>query len=736
MPGVEDPARTPQRLLERLSTEERLWLLDGDTPLWRGLAAMAKRYNAAPVPAGEIERLGLPGIRFTDGPRGVAVGASTSFPVAIARGATWDPALEEEIGRAIGREARAQGANLFAGVCVNLLRHPAWGRAQETYGEDPVLLGAMGAALTRGVRESVMACVKHFALNSIEDARFEVDVVVDEEALHEVYLPHFKAVVDAGAEAVMSAYNRVNGEWAGENASLLTEVLRDEWGFEGIVISDFIWGLRDPVASLRAGLDVEMPFRQQRARALPRALAEGRLAQEDVDRAASRVLAVQLGYERRREPAPDDAVVACAEHRELARRAATRGMVLLRNESAKGSPGMALMRRPVLPLEPARVGRLAVLGRLARAANLGDGGSSAVHPPSTATPLEGLRAAYPATSVLHEDGADIASAATAASYADAAVVVVGLSSRDEGESMLALDAGALATMGPPLNTWLAGRLVPRLLRRLAERVGFRGGDRDRLALHRHDEELIGAVAAANDRTIVVVIGGSAVTMEEWRGSVAAILLAWYPGMEGGHAIADVLSGAAEPGGRLPMAIPRDESDLPFFDSRGERIEYDRWWGQRKLDRDGHHAAFPLGFGLGYTDFVPERLELDPPRFDPAAPGCGSLTARLVLENRGPRDGATVVQLYASGGEGLPPERRCRQLLGFRRVEVPQGGSVEVTIEGALQPLCRRDPATGAWAPVAGDYRVEAAQFCGDPDAIAATVSLAAAPDAEPGRGPR
>src|SRR5665648_856085 len=194
---------------------------------------------------GAVARLGIPGLQFVDGPRGGVVGRSTAFPVSMARGATWDVDLEERVGRAIGAELRAQGGNFFGGVCINLPRHPAWGRVQETYGEDPVLLGGMGAALVRGTTPHAMACVKHYALNSMENARFSVDVNIDEATLHEYFLPHFRQAVDAGAAAVMSAYNSVDGEWAGQNPMLLTTVLRDDWGFTGTVITDFIWGMRD-----------------------------------------------------------------------------------------------------------------------------------------------------------------------------------------------------------------------------------------------------------------------------------------------------------------------------------------------------------------------------------------------------------------------------------------------------------------------------------------------------------
>ena len=215
---AQDESHVVSALLARLTTEERLGLLDGDGEFWRGMLAFyVVGYNTEPLVAGQVDRLGIPGIRFADGPRGCVLGSSTSFPVSMARGATWDVELEREIGRAIGAEIRAQGGNYFGGVCINLLRHPAWGRAQETYGEDPVLLGAMGEALLRGAQEHVMGCVKHFALNSMENARFTVDVSVADDVLREVYLPHFRQVVDAGAASVMASYNSVNGQWAGQS---------------------------------------------------------------------------------------------------------------------------------------------------------------------------------------------------------------------------------------------------------------------------------------------------------------------------------------------------------------------------------------------------------------------------------------------------------------------------------------------------------------------------------------
>jgi beta-glucosidase len=656
-------------LIGRMTDADLLWLLDGDTPV-RAAGRLPARIRAGPIPAGALPRLGIPGIRFSDGPRGVVMGRSTAFPVTMARAATWDPDLEERVGRAMGLEARAQGANYSGAVCVNLLRHPAWGRAQECYGEDPVLTGRMGAALTRGLRRNVMACVKHFALNSIENARFVVDVEVDEHALHERYLPHFRATLEAGADSVMTAYNSVNGRFADQNAVLLTGILRDEWGFDGFVTSDWVWGTHDAVESLEAGMDVEMPLRMHRARHLPAALRDGRVARATALRSARRILATTLRHQATRdeaEPAAD--VVASPKHRALARTVAARGAVLLRNEPVDGVR--------VLPL-PLSIRRLAVLGRLATGPNLGDHGSSRVRPPSTCSPLDGLREALPHVEIVH------ATDAGAVRDADAAVVVAGMSSADEGERMMNDDPSALAVFGFPFTL----RPIRALAGRLAGRFAH-GGDRRSLTLHPRDEELITAVAAANPRTVVVLVGGSAIVMESWRHRVPAILLAWYAGMEGGRAIADVLTGAAEPGGRLPLAIPTDAAHLPFFDPDARRITYDAWWGQRMLDRDGHPAAYPFGFGLGYTTF---EMHLK---------GEADGVATVSVTNTGPRQGSTVVQVYAVNDEAPRP---VPNLVGFRRVDLDAGARADVTVDLDLTPTRERDPATRTWTRRPGAWR--------------------------------
>ena len=355
-----DPWTEAAALVAAMTVEERIHCLDGGSPFWAGLTDMGQGgYHQRPFPGAHLERLGVPGFNFSDGPRGAVIGPATAFPVSMARGASFDLDLEERVGRAIGRELRATGADLTGAVCVNLLRHPAWGRAQETYGEDPHHVGEMGAALTRGLQTRVMATVKHFALNSMENARFTVDVTCAEEHLHEVYLPHFLRIVDEGVACVMSAYNSVNGDYCGENRVLLTEILREEWGFEGFVISDWIFGLRDGVRSVEAGLDVEMPYRMIRHAPVTAAVAEGVLPVEAVDARVTATLATMLRFGLGAlEPEPVE-TLACDEHRALALEAARKAAVLLRNEPVDGAP--------LLPLDPGALARVAVLGQIGRA---------------------------------------------------------------------------------------------------------------------------------------------------------------------------------------------------------------------------------------------------------------------------------------------------------------------------------------------------------------------------------
>ena len=405
-------------VLARMNLRQKVALLAGATPFYPGITEMmGGGYNKHPWPAAQAPGVDVPGVHFVDGPRGIVFHGATTFPVSMARGAAWDPELEERIGDTIGREARDGGANLFAGVCINLLRHPAWGRAQETYGEDSYHLGMLGAALTRGVQRHVMACVKHYAGNSMENARFRVDVQADPRALREVYLPHFKRVVDAGVASVMTAYNSMNGDWCGQNRQLIREILKEEWGFEGFTMTDFIFGMRDAKKAIEAGQDLEMPFPNLYDRDLEQLVESGEVPVELVDDAVRRILRQQFRFE------PAKAVGAPGkvpeDNRPLALEAAEKSIVLLKN------------RDGLLPLGGGE--RVAVIGRLAEIANSGDGGSSNTQPRHVVTPLEGLKESPLGRALTFDDGSDSVRAARAAAQADVAIVVVGYTHLDEGE---------------------------------------------------------------------------------------------------------------------------------------------------------------------------------------------------------------------------------------------------------------------------------------------------------------
>lgn len=690
-------------LFAHLTDDERLSLLDGDTPFWGGMAEMmVAGYNLTPYSMGRIDRLGIPGIQFADGPRGVVVGRATAFPVPTARAATFDPELEQSIGDVIGIEARAQGADYFGGVCINLPRHPAWGRSQESYGEEPALLGEMGAGLARGTRPHVMPCVKHFALNSMENARFSVNVRISDADLHEYFLPHFKRVVQGGADSVMSSYNSVNGEWAGQNPALLTQVLRDDWGFEGFVLSDFIWGSRAAGLSLKAGLDIEAPFAQIRARDLRGDLAAGVADGADVEQAGLRILGRQLDlYSRRSAAEPSMDMVASEAHRALAREAATRGIVLVRNE--------VVDEAPVLPLAVGAT--LAVLGRLADLPNTGDHGSSDVRAPSVVTAAHGLTAAIPGARV--DASGNVASSVALATACDVAVVVVGYTAADEGEFVggdIFLRPALAALYPEPVND--AERAAAEGMRTQTQgdnMVGGQdaGGDRVSVRLRSDDVDLIRAVAAANPRTVVAIVAGGTVVVDEWIESVPAALFLWYPGMEGGHALADVLIGVRDATGRLPFAVPTDESHLPDFDIDATEVTYDGSFGQRRLDDMGVTARFPFGFGLSYG-----RTSV----WSASAVREGDIaTVTVTVANDSALDTHHVVQLYARRDDGLT------FLVGFASISVAAGRRATADVVARLEYAGRWDAQRRRVVAPQGAVEIRVSRYWGDPDAVRVTV---------------
>jgi beta-glucosidase len=682
-------AQLVSRIVEAATLEEKVAMMSGHGFLAQ-MQQSGGRLGSHPYRAGGgCERLGVPAFYFTDGPRGVVRGESTCFPCTMARGASFDRDLERRIGEAMGIEARAQGCNLSGAVCVNLLRHPAWGRAQETYGEDPYHLGEMGAALAVGIQtHNVAATVKHFALNSIENARFQVDVRVDPRTLREVYLPHFQRIVDAGCASVMSAYNKFNGEYCGQNRELLTDILRGEMGFEGFVHSDWIMGVYQPYGAA-AGLDVENPEPLHFGNRLVEAVRTGAIEPRVIDTACRRVLTVLYRFAAAEDPLPEYTpdLVASPAHRALAYETALKSAVLLKNAGA-------------LPLDRSAIRRVAVAGRLAAMVNTGDRGSSNVRAPQVITQLAGLREYLGEGAVTFAgDESDPGRAARGAADADAAVVVVGYTAEDEGEFIPTQMDGSIESQAPG---------APRA------RVTTIGGDRDNLGLAPEQIELIRATASANPRTIVVVVSGSAVLMNEWIDSVAAVLQTFYSGMEGGRALAELLYGDQSPSGKLPFTVPQSADDLPAFDKNAKSIEYGPYHGYTLMEKTGRTPAFAFGFGLSYTRFAYRALEVRRAR--------GAIEARVSVLNAGDVEADEVAQLYV-GFPGRIVDRPGKLLRGFERVRLKPREMRTIRFSVPTRTLRYYDPAMRAWRLEPGKHQIYAGGSSREEDLIRREIVL-------------
>jgi beta-glucosidase len=736
----------------------------------------------------------VPAIRTSDGPVGVRGTSWTgppsfSFPCGVALGATFDPDLVAEIAAALAQECIARGVHVLLGPTVNLARTPIGGRNFECFGEDPRLTAELAVAYVDTLqRLDIAACIKHFVANDTEFERQTVSNEVDEETLRELYLvPFEEAVQRAGVRCVMAAYNRLNGTFCSEHEWLLSDVLRGDWGFDGVVMSDW-HGTHSGAASLRAGLDLEMPGPPiHRGAGLAAELSAGAASPADLDRAVGNVLRLAEWTAARAidvEPAVPEVV------RDLIRRAAASAMVLLKNEGGLLPLGLTTQR-------------LALIGPNATEGKAQGGGSAQVRPERLRGPLESLRdRGY---DVIHVPGGFVGKILPAlegengfrAELSDTAghsTTVTGpklrwlwqqppaddfagleFGGRASGTfipsesgmwefGLLSIGAAALRIDGKPVVEIPAGRsggiyfgyAAPEQRSAIELEAGRRyeievdyptapnavfrgfsvgarfvpaddpvaaavqaatdadaavvivgtdehyeteGEDRTSLSLPDDQDDLVAAVAAANPNTVVVINSGSPVTMP-WLDDVAAVVQLWFPGQELGDALADVLSGDAEPGGRLPVTFPRSLDDTPAapyyppIDGRsvyGER----QLIGYRWFDRTGVEPLFPFGHGLGYTTFTIT------PRGIGGSPDSG-VTVTVEVANTGERAGSEVVQVYVEPIDG-DPLRPVRQLAGFRRVRVDLGASETVDIE--LPPRRFERWRDGGWAPAAETFRV-------------------------------
>lgn len=660
-------------LLARLTVAEKAALVSGKGFWWTR----------------KVDRLGIPAVMVSDGPHGlrkqdvggdhVGIGGSvpaTCFPTASALASSWDVDLVQQVGEAIGVEARAQRLAVVLGPGINLKRTPLCGRNFEYLSEDPTLAGVLGSALVDGLQsQGVGASLKHFAVNNQETDRQRVSAEVDDRTLRELYLAGFERVVRSAAPwTVMSSYNRINGVYASQDPWLLTDLLRGEWGFDGLVVSD--WGaVEDPVAAVAAGLDLEMPGTGGlSAGRIEGAVAAGELDESVLDQAVARL----LGLLDRALPGLDGAADGpdLERHHTLARRAAAESVVLLRNDGA------------VLPIGPGS-GRVAVIGEFARSPRYQGAGSSKVNPTRLDAALPELEAAlgdawlgFAAGYGVDDPEADSpslrAEAVALAAGADTTVVFLGLPASYESE----------------------------------------GFDRNHIDLPGEQIELLAAVAAVTKRVVVVLANGGVVAVRPWEHHADALVEAWLGGQAGGSGVADVLLGRVNPSGRLAETIPlRIEDTASFHNFPGEdgvvRYGEGLFIGYRHHDAIGGEVAYPFGHGLSYTDS--DLTDLTVELVDPSAVldhgpsrwrGGLLMTVALTVANVGPVAGREVIQVYLGRPES-GRSRPLRVLVAFTKVDLAPGESRPVSFTLQQRDLADWSTRAGGWMVEPGPVEVSA-----------------------------
>jgi beta-glucosidase len=602
-----------------------------------------------------IPRLGIPNFEFTNGPAGVDEGRvgsasehATALPAPISLAATFDPGLANQYGTTAGAETADWAYSMLEGPDLNIARMPLGGRTFEAFGEDPFLAGQIAANEVLGIQtQNVIANAKHYAVNEQETNRKTINEVMDERTLREIYLPAFEAVIKQGqAGSVMCSYPKLNGTFNCQNSHVLTQILKNEWGFKGFVMNDFT-ATHSTVADANAGHDFESITDRFFDAGLKAAVQSGQVSKARLDDMVTRRLGAWIASgsfdhpnTRRTIPAQQDGAVA--------RSIAEQGMVLLKNSGG------------TLPLSTASLHRVALIGPYASSAMTGGTGSSHVNPTYTVSPRTGMQSRLgPGATVTVNTGRSLSSAAAAARAADVAVVMVGTT---DGE----------------------------------------GHDRTSLSLPGNQNALVSAVVAANPHTVVVIKSGSAVLMP-WLSRVPAVLEAWYPGEEDGNAVADVLVGNANPSGKLPLTFPARAADMPAntpaeWPGVGGTATYSEGLdvGYRHYDQSSLTPLFPFGFGLSYTTFTYANLTVT------AGPG-SSATVAFDVTNSGARAGAEVAQVYVSfpAAAGEPP----RQLKGFQKLSLQPGQTGHAQVQLDARAFSHWDTASSAWVVTPGSYQV-------------------------------
>jgi beta-glucosidase len=684
--GDRDPDARAAELVAQLTLDEKLQLVHGWGVCGIPIGGPTDGNRGAGFIPG-VPRLGIPDFNSNDGPGGPgncagrANGAGTVLPSSIAVAASWDPDLVFDFGARIGSEVRDQGFNVWYGAAIGLAREPRNGRTFEYHGEDPVLSGKLVVPKLRGAQsQGLIATLKHYAGNQQETDRQTSSSNIDERTLRELYLLHFEIAVRGGdVGSVMCSYNKLDGVYACENQRLLDDILKREWGFAGFVISDF-GATHSTVLAANSGLDEEQFRGEFFGAALKAAVLDGRVPQARLDDMVRRKLRSAIVAGLLDQPPAEIRPIDFAAGKQLAQRVAERSIVLLKNA------------RGVLPLRGRHTRSIAVIGSHADVAVLTGGGSGQVLPPEgpavpptcdlagpgpahwcqvwiPSSPLAAIRALAPQARVEFADGADPAAAAALAAKADVAIVFA--------------------------NQW-----------------ELEGVDLQTLHLPDNQDALIDQVAAANSRTIVVLEHGSPVVMP-WLDQVEAVVAAWYPGIRGGEAIANVLFGEVNPSGKLPITFPKTEADLPTGAAPPDPAVLDVNYsegllmGYRWFDAKGIEPLFPFGHGLSYTRFGYSHISAHiSAHLSAHTSGKGDdrgISVSFDVKNTGDRSGAEVAQVYlelpASTGE--PP----RRLVGWDKLSLHPGQTRRVSLDIEPERLAYWNVATHAWAIAPGTYKI-------------------------------
>jgi beta-glucosidase len=688
------PERRVEQWLAKMTLEEKIDYVGGDRDFF--IRAVAS--------------LGIPEIKMSDGPSGCRNwGPSTAYPAAIALAASFDSSLAERVGQSIARDCRARGVRILLAPGVNIQRSPLNGRNFEYLGEDPFLAGTTAAAYVRGVQgEGVVATVKHFAANNQEWDRRGISSEVDERSLREIYLPAFERTVREGhVGAVMTAYNLLNGTYCSEHPWLLRKVLKDQWGFPGIAMSDW-HAVQDAAGAANAGLDLEMPEARymNRDKLIP-LIREHAVDSAVIDDKVRRILRTILAAGFLESAAKrDDVPLDDPKSSSVALEEARHSIVLLKNS------------HDLLPLDRAKIKRIALIGPNATPAVVGGSGSAFVSPFHAVSLLDGLtRAArgievdyHPGVQHISERAAGAkggvgsdarrdsleggAEVSAIARRADAVVVAVGF-----GQSA---DSNSAQTAFEPF--W------PPPWARQAGLVEAENSDRP-FELPAPQLETLRLAVAANPRTIVVVNSGGGVDVQPFADRAAALLWAWYPGQEGGRAIADVLFGEVNPSGKLPVTFAKRYADYPsapyYNVDGGKKTPYTEgvFVGYRGFEAARIEPAFPFGYGLSYTSFGYADLRT-------STSADGSARAVLTVTNRGTRAGEEVVQVYVAPPKtGVP--RPPKELKGFARVSLAPGESQSISLTLEPRAFAFWDDQQKCWTVTAGAYEILAGASSAD-----------------------